>query len=255
MRGYPKKIFINGEDYFFEKILKDDFFSVNVLYKNRDAVRYVLKLSDFRFLLGSLLRPLAMFFSWREYKIYKMLDGIEGVPPLGPRFGRRGYFHRYVEGRTLHDIEQHGGLLPDDFFDRLRNIVSKLHVRRIFYLDMNKRGNIILGEDMRPYLIDFQISLFIKKRRGLLGLLTDRVFESLVREDIYHLYKHKRFFQPRLMTDEEIVLATRTPFNEGINRYIGTPYRKVKRLIYPHGSNEIIWFKWKKMKDQTKRMP
>lgn len=255
MRGYPEKIVIDNETYHLEKILKDDFFSVNVLYRNPDGVRYVLKLSDFRFLLGWLLRPLAMFFSWREYRIYKLLDGIEGIPPLGPRFGMRGYFHRYVEGRTLHEIEVHGGSLPDDFFDKLGKIIARVHEKRIFYLDLNKRGNILIGDDGQPYLIDFQISQVIKKRRGPLGPLADRVFAALIKEDIYHLYKHKRFFQPHLITEEELTLAKRTPFNEGLNRWVGSPYRKVKRLIYPHGSNEIIWFKWKKMKDQSKRMP
>ena len=254
MRAYPEKVFIQGKAFYFEKILKDDFFSMNVLYKDSEGVRYVLKLSDFRFFMGSLLRPLAMFFSRREYKLYRMLEGIEGIPALGPRFGRRGYLHKYIEGRTLHEMER-GGSLPDDFFPRLRNIISQVHERRIFYLDLNKRGNIILGEDMRPYLIDFQISLFIGQRRGLAGLIADRVFKWLIREDIYHLYKHKRHFQPHLMTGEELALATRTPFNDWLNRYVGTPYRKVKRLIYPHGSNEIVWYKWKKMKDRSKRMP
>jgi serine/threonine protein kinase len=254
MRAYPEKMSIKGETFYFEKILKDDFFSVNVLYRNPEGVRYVLKLSDFRFFLGSLLKPLAMFFSWREYKIYKMLEDIEGIPPLGPRFGRRGYFHKYIEGKTLHDMEQ-GGTVPDDFFGKLKSIISQLHDRRIFYLDLNKRGNIIIGEDMQPYLIDFQISLFIRKKRGLAGLIADGVFNRLIREDIYHLYKHKRHFQPQLMTDEELGFATRTRFNEALNRYLGTPYRKVKRLIYPHGSNEIVWYKWKKMKDRSKRMP
>jgi hypothetical protein len=254
MRAYPEMISIKGEAFYFEKILKDDFFSVNVLYKNPDGVRYVLKLSDFRFLLGSLLKPLAMFFSWREYKIYKMLEGIEGIPPLGPRFGMRGYFHRYVEGKTLHEMEQ-GGSLPDDFFAKLGRIISQVHERRVFYLDLNKLGNIILGEDMQPYLIDYQICLFIRKRSGILGLIADRVFKGLIREDIYHLYKHKRHFQPHLMTEQELALAKRTGFNEALNRYVGTPYRKVKRLIYPHGSNEIVWYKWKKMKDRSKRMP
>jgi hypothetical protein len=254
MRAYPEKIFIQGKAFYYEKILKDDFFSVNVLYKNREEVRYVLKLSDFRFFLGSLLKPLAMFFSWREYKIYKKLEGIEGIPPLGPRFGKRGYLHRYIEGKTLHDMEQ-GGSLPDDFFPRLETIISQVHERRIFYLDLNKRGNIIVGEDMQPHLIDFQVSLFIGKKKGLWGLIADRVFNGLIREDMYHLCKHKRHFQPHLMTEEELALATRTPFNEGLNRYVGAPYRKVKRLIYPHGSNEIVWYKWKKMKDRSKRMP
>jgi hypothetical protein len=254
MRGYPEIIAINGEDFHFEKILKDDFFSVNVLYKNQFDVRYVLKLSDFRFVLGTLLRPLAMFFSWREYRIYKRLEGIEGIPALGPRFGRRGYFHRYIEGKTLHELEK-GGSLPDDFFAKLAAIISQVHERRIFYLDLNKRGNIILGDDSQPYLIDFQICFLIRKRNGLPGKLIDWIFKNLVREDIYHLYKHKRHFQPRLMTEEELLLATRTPFNEALSRYVGTPYRKVKRLIYPHGSNEIIWYKWKKEKDRSKRMP
>ncbi len=254
MRGYPEEVTINGEAFHFEKILKDDFFSVNVLYKNRDDVRYVLKRSDLRFVLGSLLRPLAMFFSQREYKIYRMVEGIEGIPALGPRFGRMGYFHRYVEGKTLHEMEQ-GGWLPDDFFAKLKSIISQLHERRIVYLDLNKRGNIIIGQDMQPYLIDFQVCLFIRKRSGLLGLISDRVFKGLIREDIYCLYKHKRHFQPHLMTQEELLLAVRTPFNEAINRYVGAPYRKVKRLIYPKGSNEIIWYKWKKMKDRSERMP
>lgn len=254
MRRYPQKITINGEVFHFEKILKDDYFSVNVLYKNRFDVRYVLKLSDFRFVLGILLRPLAMFFSWREYMIYRRLEGIEGIPALGPRFGSRGYFHRYIEGKTLHEMEQ-GGALPDNFFAELSTIISQLHERRIFYLDLNKRGNIIVGEDMKPYLIDFQVSLFIRKRKGPLGRIGGRIFKSLIREDIYHLYKHKRHFQPHLMTQEEHLLATRTPFNEALDRYLGTPYRKVKRLVYPHGSNEIIWYKWKKMKDRSKRMP
>jgi hypothetical protein len=255
MRAYPKKISVQGKAFYFEKILKDDFFSVNVLYKDPEEVRWVLKLSDFRFFLGSLLKPLAMFFSWREYKIYKTLDGIEGIPTLGPRFGKRGYLHKFVEGRTLHELEQHGGALPDDFFPGLENIISQVHERRIFYLDLNKRGNIILGDDGRPYLIDFQVCLRIGKRRGLSGLIADRVFNGLIREDIYHLYKHKRYFQPHLMTQEELSRAKRTRFNEGLNRYVGSPYRKVKRLIYPHGSNEIVWYKWKKMKDRSTRMP
>jgi hypothetical protein len=255
MREYPDKVVINGETFHFEKVLKDDFFSVNVLYKNQSNVRYVLKLSDFRFLLGPILRPLATFFSRREYKIYKRLEGIDGIPALGPTFGRRGYFHRYIEGKTLHEMVP-GNPFPETFFPKLMALISQIHERRVFYLDMNKRGNIIYGEDMQPYLIDFQVSLYFKKRNGLRGRISDRIFKGLIREDIYHFYKHKMDFQTHLMTPEEWLLATtRTTFNEVIHRCLGNPYRKTKRLIYPSGSNEIIWYKWKKMKDQSKRMP
>ncbi|MBF0457426.1 MAG: hypothetical protein HQK99_05985 [Nitrospirae bacterium] len=249
---YPSQVEINGEVFMYEKILKDDFFSVNVLYKNGGGVRYVLKLSDFRFIFGILLRPLAMFFSRREYGIYKKVDGIEGVPPLGPRFGMRGYFHRFAEGTTLHEF---GGTLPEDFFDGLMTIIKQLHQRRIFYLDLNKLGNIIVGEDSRPYLIDFQVSIYFRPLPWILGIISGRIFDSLIREDIYHIYKHKKRFQPQLMTAHELSLARRTGFNSWYNRLWGAPYRKIKRLIYPSGSNEIIWYKWKKMKNKDKRMP
>jgi len=255
MRAYPQRVTIEGSVFTFESILKDDFFSVNVLYRNPDGVRYVLKLSDFRFIFGVLLRPLAVLFSRREYNIYRMVADIEGVPALGTRHGLRGYFHRYVEGKTLHEVANEGRTLPEDFFEQLRAVLTRLHERRIFYLDLNKSGNIILGDDQKPYLIDFQISFHIKKRSGLAGRWGDRLFASLIREDVYHLYKHKRYFQPHLMTPDELALATRTRFNDRLKRYVGEPYRRAKRLMYPHGSNEVIWYKWKKLKDKSSRMP
>ena len=254
MRTYPDEILIKNDLYKYEKILKDDFFSVNVLYRSDAGIRYVLKLSDFRFIFGLFLRPVAAFFSRREYRIYRMVEDIKGVPELGPRYGRRGYFHRFVEGRTLHEIPRKGPL-PDDFFDNLKKIIKEVHKRRIFYLDLNKLGNIILGDDNLPYLIDFQVSIFFKKRSGLWGLLNDFLLNSLIKEDIYHLYKHKKRFMRDAMSNEELLLARRSRFNEWYDRLWGTPYRKVKRLIYPKGSNETIWFKWKKMKDKKQRMP
>ncbi len=212
----------------------------------------MLKLSDFRFILGILLRPLAVFFSRREYGIYKRIADIEGIPALGPRFGMRGYFHLYAEGTTLHEYK---GELPEGFFDGLRAIITELHARHIFYLDLNKLGNIIVGEDMRPYLIDFQVSIYFRPLPGLLGRISGRIFTGLIREDIYHIYKHKKRFQPHLITEEELALAKRTGFNSWYNCLWGAPYRKVKRLIYPSGSNETVWYKWKKEKGKDRRMP
>ncbi len=254
LRAYPMQATIHGETYHYERILKDDFFSVNVLYKNDRGQRYVLKLSDFRFILGLLFRPLAMLMSRHEYKIYSMLADLEGVPELGPRYGLRGYYHGFVEGKTLHELPK-GTPLPEDFFDRLQALIAKLHARRIFYLDLNKQGNIILGDDGRPYLIDYQICMHFKPRQGWLGRRLDRIFRHLIQEDIYHLYKHKKRFQPERISQEELKLTQRSSLAKKYDRFFGRPYRKIKRLIYPSGSNEIIWYKWKKMKDQVKRMP
>jgi hypothetical protein len=40
MEKLPDSTIINGEEFYFEKILKRDFFSINLLYKNKNEVRY-----------------------------------------------------------------------------------------------------------------------------------------------------------------------------------------------------------------------
>jgi hypothetical protein len=254
LRKYPEKTIINDETYYYEKILKDDFFSVNVLYKNDKGRRFVLKLSDFRFIFGILFRPFAAMMSSHEYKIYKMVADIEGVPELGPRLGWRGYFHEYIEGKTLHELKDTPEVLPENFFNELKDIVDQVHRRRILYVDMNKKGNIIMSDDGKPFLIDFQISQYFKKRRWILGRLTDKIFNRLIKEDIYHVYKHKKRYQKKLMTEEEMKLAIRSDLIKSYDRFLGGWYRNLKRRIYPSGSNEMIWYKWKKEKDKSKRM-
>ena len=67
MSDYPSRVTLHGQEYTFHRILKDDFFSLNILYTNASSESYVLKLSDFRFVLGRMLRPLAAWISRREY--------------------------------------------------------------------------------------------------------------------------------------------------------------------------------------------
>jgi len=254
VRAHPSHALLHGQEFRLDKVLKEDFFSVNVLYKNDQGEGQVLKLSDFRFLFGWMFRPLAMLISRREYRTYQRVAGIAGVPSLGPRYGRRGYFHRYIEGKTLFELPK-SFCFPEDFFERLTATVEKIHKRRVVHLDLQKRGNIILSCDGRPYVIDYQISLHFKRRKGWFGALLDRVFRALTREDIYHLNKHRKRFQRDQMTEEELSRAERSHLNQIFYSYVGTPYRKVKRLIYPKGSNELIWYKWKRLKDRTERVP
>lgn len=249
-RKYPSELTIKNETYQYEKILKEDFFSINVLYRNGNGIRYVLKISDFRFLLGFLLKPFAILMSRREYRLYSMVSDLPNVPELGPRFGLRGYLHRFVEGKTLYELEKEGRFdLPDDFFDKLKALIEEIHRRRIFYLDLNKQGNVILGDNGQPYLIDYQVCIYFKHRNCLM----DRIFTLLTKEDIYHLYKHKKNFRPDLMNGEEVKLSERTEFNKMISKYVGIPYRRIKRKIYPSGSNEIVWYKWKKMQNKEEK--
>lgn len=127
-----------------------------------------------------------------------------------------------MEGHTLHEGAEEALTLPEDFFAKLRAVLARLHERRIVFLDLNKSGNIILGDDGKPYLIDFPVAACIKPRSGLVGLWSDRLLAGLIREDIYHLHKHKRHFQPHLMTPDDFVLATRTRCSDRLKRYVAS---------------------------------
>ncbi len=126
-----------------------------------------------------MLRPLAAWIFNREYIIYQMVEEISGIPALGPRYGGSGYFHEYIKGKTLYEC-QDDKVLSRDFFDQLQAIVDQAHQRRIFYADLNKRGNIICSTTGKAYLIDFQICVLFKSRTGRLGTWADRVSHCLV---------------------------------------------------------------------------
>lgn len=248
-RSYPSETVIEDQVYRYEKILKNDLFSVNVLYKNEHGERYVLKLSDFRYIWGILFRPIAALISQHEYKIYTMVADIPGIPTLGPRYGWRGYFHKFIEGKTLQEVKKED-VLPTDFFDQLNRTVRELHARRIFYMDLDKLGNVIVSDEGQCFLIDFQICIYFKPRKGWLGSWLDRAFHRLIKEDIYHIYKRKKAYQPELMTEQEYLLAQRSQLSQSFAKYFWRPYLSIKRIVFPHGSNETLWYKWKAIKDK-----
>jgi hypothetical protein len=239
--------------YEFVRVLKADFFSINELYA-RDGRLHVLKRSRFRFLGGWLLYPLAIGMSWREYQVYRRVADLPGVPPLGPRAGWDGYFHEFIPGRTLKEIRRREPL-PDNFFPRLEETLRLIHERRIYYLDLAKSDNVIVGDDGRPYLIDFQISICFPPARSFPGRMLGSLFRFFQAEDYYHYCKHKRRHRRDQLTREEWECSRRTPFGRFWRRWIWTPYLAVKRLIYPHGSNEIIWWKWRQPGRRCSELP
>ena len=148
-----------------------------------------------------------------------MVEDISGIPELGPRYGKRGYFHQYIEGKTLHEC-QSGHALPQNFFDQLLGIINQVHDRRIFYADLNKRGNIICSTTGKAYLIDFQICVPFKSRTGWVGAWVDRIFHCLIREDQYHVFKHKKAFQMELMSPQERAGVQRSSLNQWYGRWV-----------------------------------
>jgi hypothetical protein len=99
---------------------------------------------------------------------------------------------------------------------------------------MNKRDNIILGSDGRPYLIDFQISLHIGERTLISRRLSAYLRNTLKKADIYHLFKHKRKLAPESLRPEEQLLSRPTINLIQLHRLAATPLRKLRRALLKH---------------------
>ncbi len=245
---------VDGKTYRFASILKEDFFSANYLYE-RGGVSYVLKVSRFRFIGAFAFQWLARLLHHREWNVYSRLDGTPGIPPLGPRHGKAAYLHVFVPGETLKtyvrrlrregifDARKH---IADDFFPRLQATLAEVHRREVGYADLSKEENIIVDEQGKPWLIDFQISWPVP-RSGPLRPLSRAVFRAIAREDTYHLLKFKARYRPdQLMPEERVIVERRSTLNLLHKYLLRKPFHFFKRMIYPKGSNETVRWKFKK---------
>jgi hypothetical protein len=234
----PETITPGSATYTFSAILKDDFFATTALYRLTDAAgspdapqRVILKVGRCAPFLGFPLIWIGRFLTGHELAILGRLRGIPGVPNVLARHDRTGFIYEYIPGWTL---DQDPGI-PDRFFDQLRDIVDEVHSRNIVYVDMNKRGNIIVGDDSKPHLIDFQISLCLP------GFLLAPLRNVFRRADIYHLYKHKRNLAPQSTTMYERSLAQHRGIIITIHRFLTAPYRTFRRAFFRYlYSNHIL---------------
>jgi RIO-like serine/threonine protein kinase len=122
----------------------------------------------------------------RERAALAHLDGLDGVPRIHERGGRgddgtEGVLERtYVPGVPLSQAKA----LPENFFDELDALVEAVHARGVCHNDLHKEQNILVGEDGRPWLLDFQLASVHGSR--------DKTFTTRAREDLRHVEKHRR---------------------------------------------------------------
>tara|TARA_R110002072_G_scaffold24211_8_gene82697 strand:- start:154 stop:915 length:762 start_codon:yes stop_codon:yes gene_type:complete len=130
----------------------------------------------------------------REREALRALKGMADVPQLladpelvslpdadgrVPR-PREVLLRSWIGGAPLHEATH----LPADFFDLLDALVEDLHGRGVCHNDLHKEQNIVVGDDGRPALIDFQLAS-VHAMRG-------PRFATRCHEDLRHLQKHRR---------------------------------------------------------------
>lgn len=119
----------------------------------------------------------------RERRALLALRGLDGVPQLARADRGRAdeLLRTHLAGVPLQRAER----LPLDYFDRLDELVVALHARGVCHNDLHKEPNILVDEDGRPALLDFQLASVHAGRRT-------RSFDVRAGEDLRHAEKHRR---------------------------------------------------------------
>lgn len=220
--GPPNEITCQGKVWKLDTLFKHDFFACTARYKCHGTNELaVLKINRVRPFLGLPLRWIGSYLGNHELKVLRRLQDIEQVPQLISTFGRTGFLYGYISGKSLDE----NPALPENYFDELITLLRQIHTRNICYIDMNKRGNILIGEDNRPHLIDFQISKYFP------GAFFGPLRRYLQKADIYHLLKHKRHFHAERLTEDEKHQLNHISWPIRVHRTLTGPLRDLRRAF------------------------
>jgi serine/threonine protein kinase len=118
---------------------------------------------------------------------------------------------------------------PDPaLFDRLTTLIGELHDRGVGHGDL-RRMNILVDDQGRPYLIDFETA--VTGKEGFWGWFSRFGARRMARIDRVGLARIKQDFYPDLITPEEKALIEDTPWYLHVGYFFK---RYVYRLKKPH---------------------
>jgi len=213
-----------GQRFAHVKTFKHDFFAATGLYRGPEGLA-VLKTGRQNEFLTIPTGWIGTLLTRREVRIYELLQGMPGVPRLIGTIGTSGFLHEFVPGHPL----GRGERVSDTFFDELFMIIDGLHARHMAYVDLNKRENILVGDDGKPYLIDFQISVHLPpvgwRRLWPVRWLLGRFQHA----DRYHCLKHKRRLRPDLLTEPQRAELEHLSFWIRLHRWLTRPFTNLRR--------------------------
>lgn len=91
----------------------------------------------------------------------------------------------FIEGSPLKPLTP--GTVSKEFFCKLENSIKQMHEVGVVHLDLRNEGNVILGQDGNPYMIDFQSALGTKYLPHKLKDILEKVDIS----GVYKIWKNK----------------------------------------------------------------
>lgn len=161
----------------------------------------------------------------REVRALAILSGLCAVPQLlgGDSQASGELLRSWCEGEPLWAARE----LPQDFFDRLRDLVLAMHLRHVCHNDLHKENNILVDREGHPHLVDFQLAS-VHSRGGWR-------FRRRSAEDLRHVEKHRRRYEPDASHDTPSV----RPWSARLWQWIVKPaYNVITRRILGYERGE-----------------
>lgn len=225
-KGLPEEISLEGKPFRLVQTLKHDFYAATALYADDGGTKAILKIGRDTTFYGFPLTWVGRRLCNREVRFYEALADLPNLPRIMGRVGETGFVHSYVEGNPLSKERP----VPDGFFKQLEILMDELHRRDIAYVDTNKPQNILVADDGKPYLIDFQISYDFKTFGN--HFASRWLMRKAKREDSYHLLKHMRRMRPDEMTEDELARSKRVSTFIHVHRFLTRPYFLIRRALF-----------------------
>lgn len=136
---------------------------------------------------------------WRESKAYMRLRGLKGVPAFYRSVDGLALILEEIPGRTIEGMENENKL-SEEFFEELRNLVERIHERGLAHCDLKRAPNILLGDDGKPYIVDWTASIFKTQSKFFpLNLL----YKRFLLDDFNAITKMQLRHCPESITPEE----------------------------------------------------
>jgi len=182
------------------EILKHDSWAATAIYEDDAGRRHACKFNRIQQLLFMPMAWVGRRLADRETRVMRLMAGREGFPTwsgevrVDGRVLPNAVAHEWIEGRTFAPWLK----VNDGFFPQLLGMVRTLHAHDLAYVDLAKWENLLVGDDGRPWLIDYQIHVHLPRRRFGRWFLS-----ALQSADMYHLYRHWGRARPDQLTPAE----------------------------------------------------
>lgn len=155
----------------------------------------------------------------REWRNYRILQGIKGIPKIHLQREPYSIIMEYVDGKRLPHLNEFR--LSPRFFERLRILIKEIHNRGTTHGDLRRKNILVVREEF-PFLIDFAGAFHLK---GKGNFITRAIFRRLKNVDNITVLKLQNYYFPGTLTAAETAQLQSMPWYLRLGRFL-------KRKVY-----------------------